>query len=114
MKSRLYVWIIFFLTLFPGNSYAEDTIRIASGEWPPFYSENLEYYGLDSRIVTESFALEGIRVIYRFFPWKRSYEYSKAGEWDGTIGWPHSKEREKFHYYSKHPINEGEMGIFLS
>jgi polar amino acid transport system substrate-binding protein len=87
-------------------------IRITNGEWKPFYSENLKYYGLDSHIVTEAFASEGIRVIYGFFPWKRSYEQSKKGKWDGTVGWPYGKERENFHYYSKQPVNEGNWVFF--
>lgn len=108
----MFVLTTFLFLVISINSYAEEIIRIANGEWEPFYSENLKYYGLDSRIVTESFGLEGIKVKYGFFPWARSYALSKKGTYDGAIGWPYSKEREKFHYYSKHPINEGKWVFF--
>ncbi len=42
------------------SSVAEETIRLTNGEWPPYLSKNLKYYGISSRIVTEAFALEGL------------------------------------------------------
>jgi polar amino acid transport system substrate-binding protein len=112
MKYKLYTFIFFHIFLFSAAVYAEDTIRITNGEWPPYFSENLKHYGLDSRIVSESFAHEGIKVIYGFFPWTRSYLLSELGEWEGAIGWPYSKERENNHYYSAQPISEGEWVFF--
>jgi polar amino acid transport system substrate-binding protein len=113
MKSvAYYLWTASLFFIPSLNSAAQETIRITNGEWAPFYSENLPYHGLDSRIVSEAFALEDVNVIYDFFPWKRSYEISKHGVWDGTIGWPYNKERAQFHYFSKQPINKGEWVFF--
>lgn len=70
------------------QSIQAETIRLTSGEWPPFTSEHsLKYNGLLSRIVTEAFALEGIRVEFGYFPWKRSLRLAREGKWDGSIGW---------------------------
>ena len=51
---------------------AEETIRITNGEWPPYMSKKLKHYGLASRITTEAFASQGVKVEYGFFPWARS------------------------------------------
>lgn len=64
-----------------------DTVRITNGEWPPFTSEHLPDNGPLSRIVAEAFALEGVKVEYGYFPWKRAYDYARTGKWDGSIGW---------------------------
>jgi len=78
-----------------------EVIRLTNGEWPPYLSQDLEHYGVVSRIVTEAFALEGVRVEYSFFPWKRAYELAKEGEWDGSVVWLRMPEREKYFYYSE-------------
>jgi len=82
------------------NSNAEETIRLSSGEWPPYQSEHLKYFGVASRIITEAFALEGIKVIYGYYPWKRSYRNAENGLWDGTFLWFDTPERRKSFYIS--------------
>lgn len=83
---------------------AEDSeikaVRLTSGEWPPYLSRNMEYYGVVSRIVTEAFATQGIKVEYGFFPWQRSMALAREGDWDGSVVWIHTPEREKYFYYS--------------
>ena len=81
-------------------SFAGEQIRLANGEWPPYHSHKLKYYGLASRVVTEAFALEGVTVQYKFFPWKRGMELAKRGELDGTAVWRHKPKFEKFFHYS--------------
>lgn len=79
---------------------AHETIRISTGEFPPYLSENLKDNGIGLRIIREAFALEGIKVEYGFFPWKRSYKLAKQGEWDATATWGYNAEREKNFYFS--------------
>ncbi len=104
MKSLMKMWMILVSVasvFFCNAGLAEETVRLTSGEWPPYFSEKLEHYGIGSRIVTEAFALEGIKVEYGFFPWKRSLWMAQAGEWDGAVGWETNAEREKDFYVSK-------------
>ena len=82
------------------------SIRITNGEWPPYMSENLKYYGVTSRIVTEAFALEGIKVEYGFFPWKRSFILAQEGKWDGSAVWSKTKEREMDFYFTLPVIHD--------
>lgn len=82
------------------SALAEETVRLASGEWPPYISQHLEHQGTVTRIVTEAFALGGIKVQYGYFPWSRSYEFAKTGVWDGTLVWFDTPERRKLFYIS--------------
>lgn len=70
------------------------TMRVAIGEWRPFVSEDLEHYGLAARIVTEAFAVSGIDVKYRFYPWKRAYLETTQGDQDATAIWTRTPDRE--------------------
>lgn len=80
---------------------ADQSIRLCINEWSPWFSRDLKYYGLTSRIVTEAFKSEGIKVIYVFRPWKRCLGEAKAGTIDGTPGWFKNKDRTKHYYFSK-------------
>jgi polar amino acid transport system substrate-binding protein len=79
---------------------AEETIRITNGEWPPYLSEQLKFYGVASRIVTDAFALEGVTVTYGFFPWKRALVLAQEGDWDASAVWLWSEERAENFYIS--------------
>lgn len=102
MKGNKKVLIeLLFLLLIPSFSFCEDMVSITSMEWPPYLSQNTENFGFGSKIVSDVFALEGIKVSYGFFPPKRSlYEVNKGKEWRGSILWPRSPAIEKDYYIS--------------
>ncbi len=79
----------------------QHTIRLTNGEWSPYLSKHLPHYGYMSHIVTEAFALEGITVEYGWYPWARAFDYAKDGDWDGSIAWSKSSEREKVVLFSE-------------
>jgi polar amino acid transport system substrate-binding protein len=90
MKNNVMVVILISVVIvsIATSQVSGETIRLTNGEWSPFTSEKkLQYHGILSRIVTEAFALEGVKVEYGFYPWKRSLHYAKSGDWDGSIGW---------------------------
>lgn len=74
--------------------FSQTKIRITNGEWEPYLSEHSHEYGLGSHIVTEAFKLEGIEIEWGFFPWVRSFETAKWGEWDATALWWPSPDYE--------------------
>lgn len=76
-------------------------ITLASGEWSPYVSENLEHEGVVSRIVREAFALKGVEVEFVYLPWKRSMEEAKIGKWHGTLPWLKNEEREEDFYFTE-------------
>ena len=89
-------------------SYAEKTITIATEEYPPYASEHLQYFGVDCRIVTEAFRLEGIRVIYKFYPAVRSYYLAEKGVVEGTLPWAKRVDRESLFYFTD-PMIESDI-----
>ena len=111
MKILKCIWIAVLLS-FSATAFAEDaSVHITNGEWPPFLSENLVHYGVASRIVTEAFAAEGIRVEYGFFPWKRAFLLAQKGKWDGSAVWSFTEERNQHFYYSD-PVIETKWVFF--
>jgi polar amino acid transport system substrate-binding protein len=70
---------------------AGDVITLTSGEWMPYISERAPHYGPISRIITEAFALEGVRVNYVFRPWSRAYVEAVSGGANGTVVWSTSE-----------------------
>lgn len=75
------------------SARADDAITLTSGEWMPYISARAPYYGPISRIVTEAFALEGVKVNYLFRPWSRAYAEAAGGSANGSIVWS-SSERD--------------------
>lgn len=94
-------------------SFTHETIKITIGEWPPFISEESENYGFLSLLVSETFELVDVKVEYGFYPWKRSYEMAKSGEWDASIGWSKTKEREVDFYFSSAIGKQSKVIMFL-
>ncbi|WDE07683.1 transporter substrate-binding domain-containing protein [Thalassomonas viridans] len=83
------------------NTEAQETIRITTGEFPPYYSEHEPNYGESLHIVTQAFAQMNIKVEYGFFPWSRSYELVKQNDWDASCCWSRTPEREVYFNYSE-------------
>ncbi len=79
---------------------AVESINLANGEWPPYHSKKLKYYGFVSRIITEAFALKSIKVNYKFLPWKRGMILAQRGDLDGTAVWRYKDKFAKDFYYS--------------
>ncbi len=91
------IWCLLGLS---SQGVAEETIRIATGEWRPYISKSLEHYGVSTQIITEAFALEGIKVEIGFFPWIRGERLVQIGEWDAMATLVSTPEREKVFYLS--------------
>ena len=89
------------------------TIRITNGEWPPYLGEQLPGYGIASKIITEAFAESGFKVEYGFFPWHRSLELAKTGEWDGTAVWFKTSERQEIFYFTDPVIDSSYVFFHL-
>ncbi|MBB5019218.1 polar amino acid transport system substrate-binding protein [Chitinivorax tropicus] len=107
----LRLWIVALLFSGVPIAGADKAVRLASGEWPPFQSAQLKYGGLATRIITEAFALNGIQVEYGYFPWKRSYSYAEAGDWDGTFVWFALPER-RAQFYISDPVVDTKYVFF--
>ncbi len=102
ISEKIMKWIlavcIFFSFFVP--VLGQETIRLTTAEFAPFTSKNLKYNGIINHIITEAFALEGVRVEYSWFPWKRAYREAKEEGFDGSSYWYKTPEREKDFLFS--------------
>jgi polar amino acid transport system substrate-binding protein len=80
------------------NAHAEETVKLAIGDWEPYTSSTNPKGKLLEVVVTEAFKLEGVVVKYEYFPWKRSITNVENGDFDGTFPWNKTPERvSSFH-----------------
>ncbi|MEW7866673.1 substrate-binding periplasmic protein [Aeromonas diversa] len=78
-----------------------EPVRIAVGEWPPYVSAKLPQQGFLCELVKEAFKEVGVEASFHFFPWQRSYKLTLAGEYQATMPWFRSAEREQTFYFSQ-------------
>jgi len=112
---RAFVVIIFliFLTLSRSGSAAEP-VKLAIGEWAPFFSESVPGYGPVSEIVSRAFEIEGRKSEFSFRPWKRAMIMTTRGKFDGTPGWVFSEERSKDFLYSESLFEQRDLIYMLA
>ncbi|MDK2125859.1 substrate-binding periplasmic protein [Parachitinimonas caeni] len=89
------------------------TVNLANGEWPPYLGEKLPNFGSASRIVSEAFKAQDVKVEYKFYPWKRAFEVAKNGELDGTLVWTKNAEREADFLISEPIYNSKVVLLYL-
>lgn len=85
------------LYLLPAHA---EVVRLTNGEWPPYLSEDLDGYGKISQRVTAAFHAAGVDVKYGFFPWRRALQLAAGKQWDGSLVWRKTPERERRFYFS--------------
>ena len=109
-KSALLPVLFLFMSICL-NCFAGEKVQLTNGEWPPLLSKELKNYGVVSHIVTEAFALEGIKVEYKFYPWKRALNRAEKGLADGSVIWAPTPKRVKAFYFSD-PVIRNEKVFF--
>ncbi len=91
----------FFILLIALNCHAEnDRVVFATGEWPPFTSENLPHYGRATALVSAICEVAGIEPVYEFYPWKRAEAMILKGEAFAAFPYAVSTDRQRFFDYS--------------
>ncbi|MCL6416558.1 ABC transporter substrate-binding protein [Aestuariirhabdus sp. Z084] len=116
---KLLKGVLCVVVLFSGIALAEERVRLAVGEWPPYVSQTLPHYGFASHLTTEAFAAVGVTVQYDFFPWKRAFEYARRGQgltvgvWHGTLPWVYSEARADDFLYSDIVVTDDEVLFHL-
>lgn len=83
-----------------------ETLRIATGELPPYASAARPDQGLSLHIVRQAFAKVGVQVEYVFLPWTRAHVEALDGKWDATAAWGRNVERDKGFLISDNVLTE--------
>lgn len=77
------ILLLFAFSFFIGSfSFAVETVVMGVGEFAPLISKDLKHNGVISRVVEEAFKKVGVKVEYRWAPWKRVYSNVAAKSWD--------------------------------
>ncbi len=104
------------------NAYCSEakTIKLATGEYPPYASAEIPGYGLVTEIISAAMKEMGNKPEYIFYPWKRCESSVKKGKIWATFPYGINNERAKvflfsdvllvtstkFFYYKKHTKNK--------
>ncbi|WP_310387206.1 substrate-binding periplasmic protein [Roseateles sp.] len=89
-----------------GGQASAETVRIATGELPPYASESRADKGLALTIVRRAFELVGHKAEFHFQPWSRAQMETKAGLWDASAHWGASAERRRDFLLSDNILTE--------
>ena len=90
------------------------TMRLATGELPPYATEQRPDQGIALEIVRRAFANAGIDVQYFFKPWARSLEEARDGKWDGTAYWGRNPTRDAGFLISDNVLTEQWVFVYRS
>jgi len=82
------------------------TVRIATGELPPYATAEANDSGTALQIVRRAFALAGHEVRYQFMPWQRAQNETRAGLWDASAYWGANEERQRDFLLSNNVMSE--------
>ena len=93
------VWLGLLLFFSTQSAYA-DPVIMATGEWIPYTSENLEDRGEFTRRVTRVFQKMGIETDYRFYPWRRCFDSVLKGRIWAAFPYAYTPERAEKVMYS--------------
>jgi polar amino acid transport system substrate-binding protein len=70
-----------------------ETVTMATGEWIPFTSANLNNYGKFTELVSIVLKEMQMEVEYRFYPWPRCYDAVIKGRVWAAFPYSHTEER---------------------
>lgn len=87
------------------------SIVLSNQEYPPYEGQSLAGYGLLSRVVTEAFRRQNVKVHYVFYPNNRNLQSARTGAVDGSLGWAITPERQKDLLYTD-PVMSLRMVFF--
>ncbi len=82
------------LLLFFSLGVSAETVRIATGDYPPWTSSELPEGGFINMLVTKAFHEVGIDVEYDYIPWKRALEATRIGQYHASSFWGHDPVRD--------------------
>lgn len=89
---------------------AEQTVTLASLEWPPYAGKQLPDQGASSAVVKAAFAAMGYRLHIEFVPWSRAVQMARDGRVAGYFPEYHSGTVAA-RFTLSDPIGEGPLGL---
>ena len=91
-------WLLFFAAL---PAYGQTVITMATGEWIPLSSENMENHGEFTHRVSRILQEMDIKPDYRFYPWTRCFDAVVKGRVWAAFPYAYTPERAEKVWYSE-------------
>lgn len=82
------------------------TLKIATGELPPYMTAARADQGISLSVVRRAFELAGYQVEFTFLPWSRALAETRLGKWDATAAWGNNPERNPPFFVSDNVVTE--------
>ncbi|MCG8634290.1 MAG: transporter substrate-binding domain-containing protein [Desulfobacterales bacterium] len=89
------------LVLLPFNTGRGEVVTMAIGEWPPYTSKTDADGKIAEVLVREIFKKAGVEVVFKYYPWKRSFELVKSGVHAASFPWVQNDERKPLFIFPK-------------
>lgn len=100
------------LLYFTSALCGQETIYLASTEYPPFYGKDLPQQGLITEIIHAAFAQTDYRVETTFYPFSRALMMQRQCKVDGLFTEWDSPERRQWGLFSDPIPPENEVGFY--
>ncbi|WP_018981459.1 substrate-binding periplasmic protein [Salinimonas chungwhensis] len=100
---RIFTLFLTIALLFPAQSWAHAWLKleIATTEYPPFTSTDMEHNGYINHIINQAFLETGVVVEFTSLKWEEALEAAKNGEYDAVSYGYFVRSREDEFIHSK-------------
>ncbi len=95
MKKTLLNLLILPFLIASSFCFAEETIVVATGDWPPILGKDLKHGGYHNHMLKLCFETQGIKTKFVFLPRNRALEKTRVGGYHLTTAWFCSEKRKK-------------------
>lgn len=118
MRGSVWGWLLCFLLVWPrlaaGSEEAPDRLLVATGEWPPFISSEVDNFGPLSERVADIFRDMGYEIEIQVVPWKRAYELTMKGYYPASFAWFWTEKRAGELLVPDQPLQAFDHSVFYS
>lgn len=101
MKAKQVIWSFCFWAILISGSLRAETLTLAVGDWAPYTSKADSQARIAQTIVSETFGRAGITVDYAYVPWKRAFNLTRDGKYDGSFPWFKTDDRARDFVFPK-------------
>ncbi|WP_296044639.1 ABC transporter substrate-binding protein [uncultured Alteromonas sp.] len=84
MKNLLLMLSLLFAVVNNASAHAWRTLTIATTEYPPYTSTDMEHNGYINHIISEAFLRVGVDVVYETMSWEDAIASAKDGRYDAV------------------------------
>lgn len=112
---QLLAAIALFLVLAVSPARADHLLFVTDSDFPPYsFMQAGQIKGIDVEIIEEAARRSGLEVGVELYPWKRVLRMVETGEADGAFSLFRTPERSESFIFSRNPVHESVMGVFVS